>query len=305
YRIVVASNPELLPNKADLWDSGDVESDQSVWLKYNGSQLQSRQKAYWQVMYRNQDGISSAWSEIVNFELGLLNNQDWQAKWIGLPAEAKSDTSAEGHSIFRPQYLRKDFILNNKIDQARLFITAKGVFEAQINGKKVSNDVMTPGWTPYIKRIETLSYDVSDYINNGKNTIGVILGEGWYSGRIGFNRKHWISKPPPKILCQLEISYKNGEKEIIQSDAGWLGNRNGPLRFSGIYDGEVYDANLEMTGWSTPEFDAENWLEVETEEIDSDIQLVPKRHAAVTNKAELPTLKVTNPEPGRFVFDLG
>ena len=97
YRIVVASNPELLPNKADLWDSGNIESGQSVWLKYNGSPLQTRQKAYWQVMFNDQDGNSSAWSVISNFELGLLNNTDWQAKWIGLPAEAKIDTSAEGH----------------------------------------------------------------------------------------------------------------------------------------------------------------------------------------------------------------
>ncbi len=159
YRIVVASDPELIPNKADLWDSRDVESDQSVWIKYNGSPLQSRQKAYWQVMFYDQDENSSVWSETASFELGLLNNKDWQAKWIALPAQIKSDTSAEGHSIFRPQYFRKDFILNSEIDQARLFITAKGVFEAQINGQKVGNDVMTPGWTPYKKRIETLSYD--------------------------------------------------------------------------------------------------------------------------------------------------
>lgn len=317
YRIVVASNPKLLPNNADLWDSGDVKSDQSVWLMYEGSPLQSRQKAYWKVMFTDQDGNPSAWSEISNFELGLLSNKDWHAKWISLATEIKSDTSKfnysgkgvyntkEGPARYKPQYLRKEFNLNSEIDQARLFISSKGLFEAQINGRKVGNDVMVPGWTPYKKRIETLSYDVTDYLHDSKNTIGVIVGEGWYSGRIGYNRNYWINKPLPRIICQLELSYKNGEKEIIQSDSEWRGSRNGPLRFSGIYDGEVYDANLEITGWSSPGFDAGSWLEVETEEIDPGVQLVPKRHAAVTNKAELPTLKVTNPESGRFVFDLG
>lgn len=305
YRIVVASKANLLPEKADLWDSGEVHSDQSVWVRYNGTPLKSRQKAYWQVMYRYHDGNSSAWSEISNFELGLLNNSDWQAKWIDLSLEEKRDTTEEGYLITRPQYLRKEFSLKSGVEQARLYITSKGVFEAQINGQKVGHDIMPPGWTPYHKRIETLSYDVKNYLNKGENAIGIILGEGWYSGRIGFDRKHWISKPMPKVICQLEIRYKNGKMESINSDSDWNGTRNGPIRFSGIYDGEIYDANLEMSGWSIPGFDISSWIGVETTEIDSDVKLVPKRHKAVTNKTELATLKITEPEPGRFVFDLG
>ena len=305
YQVVVASNPKLLPNKADLWDSGEVTSDQSVWVKYGGSQLQSRQKVYWQVMFRDQSGAKSAWSEVANFELGLLKNNDWNAKWIGLPQKEKSDTTDRGFFFHRPQYLIKDFNLSGKIEKARLYITSKGVFEAQINGEKVSKDVMTPGWTPYQKRLETLTYDVTDYLNKGDNVIGAVLGEGWYSGRIGYNRKAWVNKPSPQLLCQLEISYKNGEKQTINSDSGWKGTRNGPILFSGIYDGEVYDANLEMPGWSSPGFDVKDLTGVEAEDVVSDFKLVPKRHATVTDKIELPTLKITEPEPGRFVFDLG
>jgi alpha-L-rhamnosidase len=304
YRVVVASDPQLLPKRADLWDSGEVDSDQSVWVKYNGTPLESRQKAYWQVMFRDQAGKKSAWSEVGNFELGLLNNNDWKAKWISLP-RVKMDTTKEGYFLYSPQYLIKDFNLEEKIEKARLYITSKGVFEAQINGNKVGDEIMTPGWTPYKKRIETLTYDVKDLLCKGENIIGIVLGEGWYSGRIGYNRKAWGKKPLPQMICQLEITYKNGEEQVVYSDADWKGTRNGPIRFSGIYDGEIYDANMEMPGWSKSEFDAGNWIAVEKEDVGTDINLTPKRHASVTDKIELPTLKITEPEPGRFVFDLG
>lgn len=305
YRIVAASDPSLLPEQADLWDSGEVKSDQSAWVKYEGKPLVSRQKAYWQVKYWDQSAAASAWSEIAHFELGLLNNEDWEAKWISLPREEQMDTTEEGYHLYRPQYLIRDFKLLGELKQARLYITAKGVFEAQLNGEKVGEDVMTPGWTPYKERIETLTYDVKDYLKEGDNVIGLILGEGWYSGRIGFNRRSWGQKPLPEVICQLEILYQDGKKETILSDANWKGSRNGPIRFSGIYDGEIYDAKLEMPGWSNPGFDSENWMAVEESDLDADVRLLPKRHAAVANKIELPTLEVTEPEPGKFVFDLG
>ncbi len=305
YRIVVASNPKLLPNKADLWDSGEVGTDQSVWIKYEGKPLISRQKVYWQVMFIDQDGNPSVWSEKANFELGLLSNEDWNAKWISLATEEKRDTTEKGHSIIRPQYLRKEFVLAGGIEQARLYITSQGVFEAQLNGKKVGQDVMTPGWTPYQKRIETLTYDVTNYLFKGDNAIGVILGEGWFSGRIGYNRKHWITKPVPKLICQLEIVYKNGKKESIYSDTDWLGTRNGPIRFSGIYDGEIYDANMEISGWNLRGFSADSWSTVETSALDSETKLVPKRHSAVREKMRLPARSISEPEAGRIVFDLG
>ena len=305
YRIVVASDTALLPNKADLWDSGEVDSEQSVWVKYKGKFLESRQKAYWQVMFRDQSGKESAWSKLSNFELGLLSNNDWKAKWIALEPEARPDRSEKGLIIHRPEYLRKNFTLKSTVREARLYISAKGLFEAQINGKKVGNDVLVPGFTPYKKRIETLSYDVSKYINNKTNTIGIILGEGWYSGRLAWAKDLWPPKPRPKAICQLEITYDNGEKEIIISDDNWRGTRNGPIRFSGIYDGEVYDANLEIADWSTPNFNDTNWENVKSSNLDSSIQLVPKSHLAVTNKEELPTLAITNVGSGRFIFDLG
>ena len=301
YRIVVASNPGLLPDNPDLWDTKRVASDQSVWVSYKGIPLKSRQKVYWKVMFWDQDGNASEWSELAYFELGLLKNEDWNANWIYLQPEEKIDAK----SVYTPQYLRREFIQSGAIERARLYITSRGVFEAHINGKKVSQHVMTPGWTPYQKRIETLTYDVTDYLKKGENAIGVIVGQGWYWGRINYFNKKWSDKPYPAVMCQLEIVYENGEKQIINSDNDWKGTTNGPIRFSGIYDGEVYDANLEMPDWSTAAFDDTKWKGVVSEVIDNGIDLLPKRHTAATNKEELEVVTISEPKPGRYVFDLG
>jgi len=249
FRIVVSSDPSRLPENADLWDTNKVDSDQSVWVKYEGTALESRQKIYWQIMFWDQDGNASSWSEVANIELGLLHNSDWQAKWINVPEETEPTISESGYFFHRPQYLRKRFDLENPVAQARLYITSKGVFEAEINGEKVGQDVMTPGWTSVNKRIETLTYDVTKMLEKGENAIGVVVAEGWYSGRIAYTRSYNGPKPVPQLICQLEITFQNGERQIVTSDASWKGTINGPIRLSDIYEGEDYDANLEFPGW--------------------------------------------------------
>ena len=171
YQIVVASSPELLPDNADLWNSKKQKSAQSTWVKYAGVALQSRQKVYWQVKYWNQDNEASKWSETNHFELGLLTNKDWKAKWIGLDTKKEKVIGSQENILHRPQYLRKDFELSNDVASARLYITAKGVFDVAINGEDVSDDVMPPGYTPYKERIETITYDVTGLIESGQNTI--------------------------------------------------------------------------------------------------------------------------------------
>jgi len=301
YRIVAGSDPSLLPYNADLWDTEKVNSEQSAWISYEGTPLHSRQKVYWKVMFWDQNDRPSRWSELAHFELGLLNNDDWEAKWVYLRPEEKINK----HTIYIPEYLRRTFTKAGDISKARLYITSRGVFEVQINGQKIGHDVMTPGWTPYKKRIETLTYDVTDFLQEGTNVIGVIVGQGWYWGRINYFDKKWSEKPYPAAICQLEIAYRNGKKQTVLSDSKWKGTTNGPIRYSGIYDGEVYDANLEMPGWSTFEVEDVDWKNVDTEIADDNISLLPKRHFAVTQKDVLSVGNITEPEPGVFVFDLG
>ncbi|UMB54125.1 glycoside hydrolase family 78 protein [Lutibacter sp. A64] len=303
YQIVVASSLDLLSNNADLWDSKKQKSEQSTWIKYEGKSLQSRQKVYWKVKYWNQDGQASTWSAINTFELGLLNNSDWKAQWIGLDTKKEKLMGSQDNLIHRPQYLRKGFELSNDVTSARLYITAKGVFDVKINGKDVSDDVMPPGYTPYKERIETITYDVTNLIKSGQNAIGVELAAGWHSGRLGWMKSYWSDTETPKIICQLELTMKDGSKKVIVTDAGWKGTTNGPIRLSEIYDGETYDANLEMPKWTTTNFSDKNWKAVNVFPVEDKIRLEPKRHTTVKGKIELPTKEVIEKD-GAVIFDL-
>ncbi|MBD1388767.1 family 78 glycoside hydrolase catalytic domain [Neiella sp. HB171785] len=309
YQIVVASKPSLLPLQADLWDSNIVSSSQTTFVTYQGQPLNSRQQVYWQVRYWDQQGKASDWSEIGQFELGLLSNQDWQAKWIEIDSQQPIELNRYKTPIHIPQYLRTEFSSAKEIAQARLYITAKGVFEAYINGKRVGDDVLTPGYTPYKKRIETLTYDVTDTLETGQNAIGISLAEGWYAGRFG-PKRHWHKKLEltPKVLAQLEIEYTDGSQQIVLSDEQWQASQNGPIRTSGLYDGERYDANYELTdssgAWHQAGYQATDWLPVKTSPLDADILLQPKRHFTSKNKQQLPAISV-HQVAGKTVFDLG
>lgn len=394
YHIRAASSRDQLTEKADLWDSGKVKSDRSLFVPYEGEPLGSRQEVFWQIKLWDQSGNESAWSEPASFELGLLTAKDWKAKWIqlsspeadaeaakrvpkilitkavyGVPgdpakqadvAEAIRRKIKEGEYIITPgnrlagkdpalravkslvidftldgqriektvpenqaldlapgypsksaknsrhvpETFRREFKVTSKIAKARLYATARGVFEARINGKKVGDTFMAPGWTSYHKWIETITYDVTGHLQQGDNTIGAILGDGWYGGRLGW-KKPENGLPRPWLLAQLEITYADGTVETITSDASWKGTSEGPLRFSDIYDGETYDARKELGAFSTTGFDDGNWLPVVTEDIDPVIRLTPKRHHPTRSVKQLKTVAVTEPQPGKFVFDLG
>lgn len=304
YQIKVASSKELLSNNPDLWDSEKQTSQQSTFIKYQGKALQSRQKVYWQVRYWNQEGTPSEWSEINIFELGLLNNSDWKAKWTGLDTAKDSIKGVRKFLMHRPQYLRKGFELFDDVESARLYITSKGVFDVHLNGKDVSDDVLTPGWTPYNKRIETLTYDVSDLLASGKNVISVELASGWHSGRISRGTAVYENFASPKILCQLEITLKDGSKKTIVSDESWKGTTNGPIRLASLYDGEVYDANLEMPNWTTTTFDDTHWKNTEGEAMADNVKLEPKRHNTVKTMTVLEDAEIVSATSSTVIFDM-
>jgi len=303
YQIIVASKAENLAGNPDLWDSGKQGSNQSNWIKYQGKNLSSRQKVYWQVRYWNQDNKVSKWSAINTIEYGLLSNSDWKAKWIGLPTKEENVLGSKKNIIHRPQYLRKEFELSNNVTSARLYITAKGVFDVAINGKDVSNDVMPPGWTAYSKRIETITYDVTQLLKSGKNTIGVEVAAGWHSGRLGWSESFWKDTESPKIVCQIELLMKDGSTKTIVSDESWKATTNGPIRTSEIYDGETYDANFEMPNWATNGFNDKDWRSVNVFPVADSIRLEPKRHSNVKPKFEIKTKEII--ERGKTaIFDL-
>ena len=314
YRIAVASNPGQL-DRPDLWDSEKVASDRSLFVKYDGQPLNSRQKVYWRVKFWDENGRASSWSEVAHLELGLLTGNDWKAEWISLPREIEPDTLETGERLYKVQYLRKDFRLEDGVKEARLHITSKGIFIPFLNGEQVGEDFMTPGWTPYHKRIETLTYDVSDQLIQGDNAIGVVLAQGWYAGRINHvldplrynpaNEFNYLNKPVPKLLAQLEITLNNNEKLVVHSDSSWKGMNDGPIRYTDIYDGESYDANTDMPGWNAADFASADWAAVKSMPVLSSDVLVPKRHHTVKVKEVLHPVAITEPQEGVFVFDMG
>jgi alpha-L-rhamnosidase len=225
-----------------------------------------------------------------------------------IPEDARYDlltgSLSSAETGFIPQYLRREFVLAKPLRSARLHVTARGLFEVRLNGSKVGNDFMAPGWTPYTRKIETLTYDVTPQLREGTNAIGAILGEGWYAGRLG-----WESLPPhgrkPHLLLQLEVTHTDGSTTIVATDENWKATNLGPIRFSSIYDGENYDARQNLGEWDSVGFDDSKWQPVITEKPAADIAITPKRHHPVRITKQLPTIAITEPQPGRFDFDLG
>lgn len=286
----VAYEIEVTNSKGDkVWESGRVTAASSVGLPYTGPKFQSRQQLEWRVRYENSAGERSGWSEAATAEYGLLTNEDWQGKWIG--AATPTETTEFNLPFFRPQTLQKHFTIDRLPEKARLYITAKGVFRAQLNGQRIGNDEMTPGYTPYRHRIETLTYDVTDLLQAGNNQLNATLSEGWYAGRIGYTLPQWTNADPPRLLAQLEA---DGDVLVV-TDESWQTQPATPLTYSSIYDGESY-SELQPTEPATP---------VIAEPLAATVQLRPKRHAPVRIRETLPTKEITSVRPGATIFDLG
>ena len=297
YRIVVSSKQETLQSDPDLWDSGKVESNASTFVDYAGKQLSSRDRVFWAVKYWDPRDRESAWSETAHFELGLLQRSDWTAKWIALPVEPSEESQPAPH-------FRREFALGgNQIKQARAYITALGSFELNLNGRRVSEDYFTPGWTEYKKRVHTMTFDVTPYLRSNENAIGIVLGDGWYCGKIMVN-KRTRNGAYPEVLLQLEITFADGTKQTIVSDGSWKA-ATGPILMSDHYDGEVYDAGRELGAWTEPGYDDSAWQAVARRDIDDRIDLTPKPNPPIRKRETLATVAVTEPETGKFVFDLG
>ncbi len=281
-----------------LWDSAWVESDQSVFVPYARKELKSRQQIEWKARFKDQQGKESEWSEVQTCEMGLLSNEDWSAHWIR--SASPFDPEVETVSWFR-----NEFKTARAVKQARLYATAKGAYEIFINGEKIGNEHFAPGWTAYHDRIDTMTYDVTKQIKAGKNAIGATLGTAWYAGEIWWHHDKAVKGQQPELLVQLELIYEDGSKERIVTDGQWKETGDGPILYSGIYDGEEYDARKEMAGWNRVGFDDAAWKNPLVNSELGDARLTPKSLPLVVVKQELKAVEITEPEPGRFVYDFG
>ncbi len=297
YQILVASSAEVLTrDHGDLWDSGKVVSDQNIHVEYAGAPLRSRQRCYWKVRTWDRDDNPSPWSEVHWWEMGLLSAGDWSAEWIGLRDETVPPPCV---------HLRKPFTLDKPVRRARLYATALGVYELHLNGTRVGDHILAPGWTNYRRRVMYQTYDVTDMLTTGENVIGAILGDGWYIGELGWRlQRNNFGDPPARLLLQLEVEFDDDSVQRIVSDGLWRGTTNGPIRYSGLYAGELYDARMEMPGWDRVGFADDGWQPVEVF-ADTGIARNAQMDPPIRITQELKPVSVSEPAPGVYVFDLG
>ncbi|MFQ5790355.1 MAG: family 78 glycoside hydrolase catalytic domain, partial [Acidobacteriota bacterium] len=295
-----ATTPEKLqPGAADMWDSGRVPSDDSTLIPYDGKPLSSGQRYYWQIEAWNRDGSASARADSF-WEMGLLHRKDWQAQWIGLMTEKSRRPDSPGPS----PYLRKELSIRGAVRRARLYATALGCYELHLNGERVGNDVLTPGWTDYRRRIQYQTYDVTSFLQEGENVLGAVLGDGWYAGSIGWEGKRYHYGPYPlAFLAQLQIDYSDGRRELVATDGSWKGS-TGPILASDFLIGETYDARLAIPGWSESDFDNSTWQAVSVLPPPGAV-LVAQRSPTVQRTQELVPVGRLEPAPGVHVYDLG
>ena len=233
--------------------TGRVQSDQSVLIPWPFSPLSSRERVSVRVRVWGKDGNISEWSDLVSIETGLFSSTDWSARFIS--PDWDEDTTKSNPA----PYLRYEFELRAEIKSARIYITSLGLYEAELNGQAVGDHVFSPGWTVYDERLRYQTFDVAALLNEGKNAIGAVLGDGWFRGRIGFaGGQRNIYGEQLALLAQLEVQYVDGSIERIVTDRNWRAS-TGPILFNSIYDGETYDARLELSGWTLPGFDDLSW----------------------------------------------
>ena len=297
YQILVASGADELKNdQGDLWDSGKISSDQTTFITYDGKPLASRESCFWKVRSWDEAGKPSPWSKTAFWEMGLLATNDWQAQWI---------TRTTNINELPAPFFRRELLLDGKVKKARVYICGLGYYELHINGRKVGDHLLDPGFTRYDRSDLYVTYDVTSFLKSGLNALGVILGNGWFNVQTkavwNFHEAPW--RETPRLLLSLVIEYADGRTVVVGSDGTWK-TSTGPIVFDSIYGGENYDARLEKPGWDKPGFDDSAWqaaLVVDAPKGKLAAQMMPPIEADQILKP----VKLTEPKPGVFIFDMG
>ncbi len=279
-----------------LETTGRVASDQSVLVPWPFADLSSRERRLVRVRVWGHDGTFSSWSSLAPVEAGLLTATDWEARFI-----TPTDTT-DGAAL---PLLRREFAVRPGLVQARLFLTALGTYEAELNGQRVGDHVLAPGWTSYNYRLRYQTFDVTAQLHEGANAIGAWLADGWYRSKLngGMGALKTIYGSQLALLAQLELTYADGSREVVATDERWK-TAPGPMLTSDIYQGESYDARLEQAGWSMAGYDDGAWRAVSL--LDHDLAtLVAPVGPPVRRTQELVPVAITTSPTGRTLVDFG
>ncbi|MGC9467397.1 MAG: family 78 glycoside hydrolase catalytic domain [Anaerolineae bacterium] len=288
----------VTPSGEPYGQTGRVQSSESALVEWPFEPLSSRQRVKVRVRVWGTDGEVSPWSDPASVEVALLKPRDWTAQFVR-PAWDEDPADPKPAPL-----LRKTFALDREVRQARLYITALGVYEASLNGRMVGEEVMAPGWTSYHHRLQYQIFDVTELLQEGENAIGAMLGDGWFRGRLGFGGgRPAIYGDRIALLAQLEVEYTDGTTERIVTDESWRA-QPGPILANDIYDGETYDARREQPGWSEPGFDDSEWAGVVPVDWDFDTLFAPVG-PPVRRTEFLAPQKIFESPSGRTLVDFG
>lgn len=305
YQVLVARAADtLVADRGDLWDSGQVASDQSIQVVYAGRPLDSYQDCYWKVRAWDAEGHPGPWSPVAHWSMGILEPAQWRAKWIAytkpFDKPQREWTQAAPSPVFR-----KEFALEQTVKSATISVCGLGYYELHLNGAKVGDHVLDPAFTRYDKRALYATYDVTGQMRGGANALGVMLGNGWYNSHTrcvwDFDKAPWRDRP--KLLLQLRVVFADDSEKLIVSDESWRAS-TGPMQLDGIRNGHVYDARLEMPGWDAPGFDDKQWAAAEIATAPGGVlraQMLPPIKVTQT----IPAASVRQTRPGVWLFDLG
>lgn len=318
WQIVVADTPEALnTDNGNIWNSQKTNSPVSILVPFNGNGLKAGQTYFWKVRIWDKQGTVSSWSAVNKFNIGLLTEKDWSnARWIALEKDKKDEIITTGiHSplvesvigdkktgMYRQPQFRKEFQLNKKIKRATAYVSGLGHFDMFLNGQKVGDNFLDPGWTKYDKCALYVSFDISSYLQQGGNTVGIMLGNGFYNIPRERYYKILTTYGAPKLKMKIQVEYADGDVEYIVTGTDWKATES-PITFSSIYSGEDYDANKEQTGWMLPGFNDKNWEKA----IDTNWKttLISQHISPLKIRDRIPTVRLLQTEKGDWVYDLG
>jgi alpha-L-rhamnosidase len=297
FQIVAATSREkALKGTGDLWDSGKVASNQSVWVVFDGKAPKPKERVWWRVKVWS-GSKESDWSELGYWE-SALKSSDWKARWIG------GAISGGPRSYAPAAFMRTSFKVSKAVASARLYISALGIYEPWLNGKRVGDHEFAPGWTDFSKRVRYQTYDVTPQIHQGSNDLGGILGDGWYCGSLGW-RGRQLYGDRPKLLAQLELAYADGSTEVIASDKSWR-HTYGPILEGDLLMGESYDARKELGNWSGAGYKDASWQP--SLEFKEDVAVVPEENKPMRVVETLKPISIKEvPQwpQSKWIFDLG
>ncbi|SHL40724.1 alpha-L-rhamnosidase [Chitinophaga jiangningensis] len=303
YQVLVASSQALLDkNQGDLWNSGVVQSDATLHIPYAGTQPLSGQQCFWKVKSWTNKG-QTAWSTAATWSMGLLRDTDWKAVWIGYDHASPFDSISQW-SRLSARYFRKAFTAKGPVKRATVYASGLGVYELNINGKRINSYGLTPAPTDFNKTVLYNTFDVTGDIK-AANVISTVVGNGrYFTMRQNYKPAKHATYGFPKLLLQLEIEYANGDKQIVATDQSWKLNVDGPIRTNNDYDGEEYDATRAWTNWQQPGFDDHTWLQPELVEAPAGkltAQMIPPVKVMQTIKP----VSIKPLRAGRYILDMG